>query len=234
MPVIGFLSAASPADRGAPGARVPQRPAAKAGYVEGQNVAIEYHWAEGQYDRLPRSGGRSGSPSGGSDRSRPAAASALAAKAATTTIPIVFAAATIRSGRPRRQPQPAGRQRHRHQLSAAELGAKRLELLHELLPRADSRCRARRSATGPAPRPVARRPSCGSGHRASRSTSSTPSTDRDIDAAFASLVRKRADGALGRRRARSSTTDAIQIVALAARHGCPRSTPCANTPQPAA
>jgi putative ABC transport system substrate-binding protein len=89
MPVVGFLNAASPGP-------LRQQTAAflgclkESGYVEGQNVAVEYRWAEGQYDRLPAlvvdlvrqqvnvivSGG--GAPA------------VLAAKAATTTIPIVF------------------------------------------------------------------------------------------------------------------------------------------------
>src|SRR5215472_14676386 len=91
MPVVGFLNAASPGP-------LRQQVAAflgglkEAGYVEGQNVAIEYRWAGGQYDRLPAlvadlvSHQVSVIVSGGG------ASAALAAKAATTTIPIVFSA----------------------------------------------------------------------------------------------------------------------------------------------
>ena len=86
------------------------------GYVEGENVAIEYRWAENQFDRLPalatelvRRRVAVIVASGGS-------ASALAAKAATTTIPIVFSVGR-RPGQARscRQPRPAGRQRDRDQ-----------------------------------------------------------------------------------------------------------------------
>ena len=64
----------------------------------------------------------------------PAASSALAAKAATTTIPIVFASPKTRSAWSCRQPRPAGRQCDRRQFSIAELGAKHLGLLRELVP----------------------------------------------------------------------------------------------------
>ena len=90
MPVIGFLERRSPSAC-APSCAAFRQGLSEAGYVEGQNVAIEYRWAEGQYDRLPAAGGRSGSPPGRRDRRAGSRTAALAAKAATTTIPIVFA-----------------------------------------------------------------------------------------------------------------------------------------------
>ena len=89
MPVIGFLRSTSPAD--SKRLVIAFRQGLKeAGFVEGQNVAIEYRWAENQRDRLPALVAELIRRHGGRDRRR-ATASALAAKAATTTVPIVFA-----------------------------------------------------------------------------------------------------------------------------------------------
>ena len=115
MPVIGFLDPTSP-DANADRLRAFRQGLKDTGYVEGENVAIEYRWAENQIDRLPALAAElvrrrvavivaTGGPP-----------SAFAAKAATTTIPIVFVVAR-RPGQAWscRQPRPAGRQPDRYQ-----------------------------------------------------------------------------------------------------------------------
>ena len=125
MPVVGFLTSLGRNDR--PNlADAFRRGLSEAGYVEGRNVAIEYRFAENQHDRLPALAadlvGRKVAviaATGGGN-------SVLAAKASTTTIPIVFTFAWRPGpGRLRRQPQPAGRQRHGDQLVRCQCSAAR-------------------------------------------------------------------------------------------------------------
>jgi putative ABC transport system substrate-binding protein len=106
-----------------------------AGYVDGQNVAIEYRWANGQYDRVPAMAAELA-------RSRPAvivanAPGVLAVKAAITTIPIVFTTADdpVQIGLVARLSRPGGNVTGVTQLNV-EVMPKRLELAHELVPAA--------------------------------------------------------------------------------------------------
>jgi putative ABC transport system substrate-binding protein len=138
MPVIGFLSSSSPGPT-APYMAAFRQGLSETGYVEGQNVAIEYRWAEGRYDRLPALAadlvGRNVdliATGGGTS-------SAFAAKSATSTIPIVFCGLgdPVGEGLTASLSRP-GANVTGMSLVTRELNAKRLELLSELVPRAQT------------------------------------------------------------------------------------------------
>jgi putative ABC transport system substrate-binding protein len=220
FPVIGLLSSRSPTVDG-PLIAIIHQGLNERGLVEGQNVSIDYRWAEGQYDRLPGLA---------ADLVRKQVAviitmggelSALAAKAATSTIPIVFAVGDdpVRSGLAASLNRPGGNLTGVSTFIFA-MEAKRLGLLHELRPQAATT--AALVNRGYIPQ-VELQISDIQG--AARSIGQdvnilNAGTIRDIDAAFAALVELRADALLVATDA-FFFTRATQLVVLSARHAIP-------------
>ena len=219
VPVIGFLHAGSPevAPNLVAGFR---KGLSETGYVDGRNVAIEFRWAHNDNARLPelaadlvrRRVAVIATPNG--------ALAALAAKAATATIPIVFNSTgdPVQAGLVASINRPGGNVTGVTDM-AADLVAKRLGLLHDLLPRA-ARFAVLVDSNNPSAESEIADLRVAASAIARQIEVFTASTNRDIDAAFASLVQKRADALLltvsplfGARR--------IQFATLAARHGVP-------------
>ncbi len=215
MPVIGFLSSASPQSYAHVVAAFRQG-LKEVGYVEGQNIAIEYRWAEGQYDRLPALVADL--------LRRPVAVivgntpSALAAKAATTTVPIVFATGgdPVRNGLVTNLNRPGGNVTGVSFMSV-ELATKQLAFLRELRPGA-----ARIAVLVDPKFPTTER--FVSEVRTAASAVGLQlivlevSSDREIETAFVTLVQRGA-GALHVGGGMLSQRD--RIIALAARHRIP-------------
>jgi putative ABC transport system substrate-binding protein len=219
MPVIGYLHADSPEsnEQRVAGFR---RGLNETGYIEGKNVAIEFRWAHEQIDRLPALA---------ADLVRRQVSvivtpgntpSALAAKAATSTIPVVFGIGSdpVREGIVQSLARPGGNVTGIAFLTG-ELGAKRLDLLHELLPTA-ARVAHLVNPRNPLTAPLVADVQTAASSIGMQIEVVTATNKSEIDSAFASLVQKRVDALLvgndallyGRR---------LQITILAARHVVP-------------
>jgi putative ABC transport system substrate-binding protein len=192
MPAIGFLYSAS-ADTNANRLRAFRLGLKETGYVEGENVAIVYRWADGQNDRLPELA---------ADLVRRSVAviaaisiaSALAAKATATTIPIVFAVPEdpVRLGLVGSLARPGGNLTGVNFLTN-ELQAKRLELLRELVPGAARVAVLVNPANAATTETTLRDVEAAARAIGLQIQVHNASTSREIDAAFATFVRERPD-----------------------------------------
>ena len=193
MPVVGYLSAATP-DAGETRAAAFRRGLQESGYVVGQNVAIEYRWAEEKIDRLPALA---------ADLvqrhvtviAATTTPGAIAAQAATTTIPIVFETGSdpVRLGLVANLNRPGGNVTGATAL-IVEVTPKRLELLHELLPTASVMA----LLINPADRALAqgqvREVVSAARKRGLELHVFNASSERDFDAVFAEVKRSHVDG----------------------------------------
>lgn len=134
MPVIGFMHGAS-AETFPDQLKAFRQGLKESGFVEGQNVAIEYRWADGQFDRLPAMAADLASRKVAVIVAVGGTSSNLAAKEATTTIPVVFVSGSdpIKLGLVATLNRPGGNVTG-YSLFIADLGGKALGILHELLP----------------------------------------------------------------------------------------------------
>jgi putative tryptophan/tyrosine transport system substrate-binding protein len=222
MPVIGILDARSPdemTDRLLRGFR--QGLKEETGFVEGANVAIEYRWAEGQYARLPELAAELVRRQVAVITTTGGIPSALAAKAATPTIPILFNAGEdpVRLGLVASLARPGGNLTGVNFFNA-ELVAKRLELLHELVPTATRIAVLVNPANAPTTESTLRDVAAAARATGLQIKVLNASTSREIDEAFASFARERpdalfvaGDGFFQSRR--------VQLANLAVRHAIP-------------
>jgi putative ABC transport system substrate-binding protein len=220
LPVIGFLNTAS-SDTTADFLRAFRQGLKDTGYVEGENVAIAYRWAENQFDRLPELAADLVRRKVGVIAATGGPPSTLAAKAATTTIPIVFVVAEdpVRLGLVASL-APAGGNVTGINFLSTELTAKRLELLHELVPAATRVAVLVNPANATNTETTLKDVEPAAHAIGLQIQVLNASTSREIDAAFATIARERPD-ALFVGTDSLFTPRRVQMVQLAARHAVP-------------
>ena len=194
VPVIGFVHAGSETDASADRVRAFSKGLSETGYVQGQNVTVEYHWLEGQYDRLPavlaelvrRRVAVIATPAN--------TLAAITAKAALAAIPIVFGVGEdpVKLGLVGSLARPGGNATGINYFSQ-EVNAKRLGLLHELVPKAIRVGVLLNPANGPSAEITLR--DAQEAARAMRMQIHVlnATTIGEIDAAFGVLARERSD-----------------------------------------
>jgi putative tryptophan/tyrosine transport system substrate-binding protein len=222
VPVVGFVNAGS---FDAPLAAAFRKGLNDAGYVESQNVTVEYHWLEGQFDRLPalmadlvrRRVAVIATPAGNF--------AAQAAKAATTTVPIVFSVAEdpVKLGLVASLARPGGNATGIN-FFAQEVTAKRLGLLHELVPKAVRIAVLVNPANGPPTESTLRDLPEAARAMGLQIQVLKASTRSEIEAAFATLMRDRAE-ALYVTGDAFFTSQRVQFATLAASYRIPASYP---------
>jgi putative tryptophan/tyrosine transport system substrate-binding protein len=226
MPVVGFLNAASP-DLFAHVVRAFHLGLSETGYVEGRNVAIEYRWAENQYDRLPALAAELVRRRVSVITTGSATLAALAAKAATTTIPIVFlmGADPVQFGLVASLNRPGGNLTGVTTMNV-EMTPKRLQVLRELLPTTTIMA----VLVNPINTPASVETEVRQVQAAARTLGLQmvhvlqASTERDLDSAFSTLVQRRTGGLVI-----SADTffsgKSVELAALASRHAVPTISP---------
>jgi ABC-type uncharacterized transport system substrate-binding protein len=224
MPIIGFVSGRS-ADTSLREVAAFRKGFNETGYVEDQNATVEYHWLEGQYDRLP-------SLMADFVRRRVAVIAtlgsnpaALAAKAATTTIPIVFSVGedAVKMGLVTSLARPGGNATGINFFDA-EVAAKRLALLHEIVPKAVRIAVLVNPANASTTEATLRQVPETARTLGLQIAVLEARTSREIEDVFASLARDRAD-ALFIAPDAFFISRRVQFATLAARHGIPADYP---------
>jgi ABC-type uncharacterized transport system substrate-binding protein len=221
MPVIGYLGSTSPDVLPDFVLRTLRDGLKDTGYVDGENITIDYRWAENQPDRLPTLAAELVRRRVAVIIATGGAAPALAAKAATTTIPIVFLTGDdpVRLGLVASLARPGGNVTGIN-FFATELAAKQLELLRELVPAATRIAVLVNPANAAITESTVRSVEAAAGAMGLQIKILEANTSREIDAAFATFGRERPDALfvgtgpflLSRR---------LQLAHLATRHAIP-------------